>query len=130
MKSTNRYYNPNPKKDNAPDCVIRALCKALDKDWIDVYDLLVARGRELYDMPNSVEVMASVLLEHGFERVVIPKTKGKPKPTVDQIARKTKNKSICVCRIANHIVTTKDGFSWDMWDSGDRAVYTYFEKPI
>ena len=28
-----KYFNPNPKNNNANDCVIRALCKVLDKSW-------------------------------------------------------------------------------------------------
>lgn len=30
-------YNPNPRGINTGDCVIRAICKAMDKTWEKVY---------------------------------------------------------------------------------------------
>lgn len=130
MKSTNKYFNPNPLKKETGDCVVRALCKALDKDWNTVYDLLCAKGKETSTMPNSKESYESVLIENGFERVKVTVKKGSKRPTVDFIAKKTKNKSICVCSVSNHLVTTKDGFSWDIWDSGYKPIYTYYEKSL
>ena len=46
-KSRNfKYFQPNEKdiRDNYGDCVVRALCKAFDKSWLETYDLLVKKG--------------------------------------------------------------------------------------
>ena len=37
-------YNPNPRGINTGDCVIRAICKALDMEWEKVYMDLTVRG--------------------------------------------------------------------------------------
>ena len=49
-----QYYQPNEKdvKDKYGDCVIRALTKALDMDWLDVFNELVPIAREMQAMPN------------------------------------------------------------------------------
>lgn len=38
------YYNPNPIGARAGDCVIRAICKAFDVPWVDVYTALCIEG--------------------------------------------------------------------------------------
>jgi len=44
-----KYYQPNKKdlKDTYEDCVIRALTKALDMEWLEVFDELHPIAREL-----------------------------------------------------------------------------------
>ena len=37
-------YNPNPRGINTGDCVIRAICRALDKTWEKVYTELTIKG--------------------------------------------------------------------------------------
>lgn len=40
-------------KDDYGDCVVRAICKALDVDWLHAYDKLCVIGRENQSMPNA-----------------------------------------------------------------------------
>lgn len=37
-------YNPNPRGINTGDCVIRAICRAMDKTWEKVYTELTIKG--------------------------------------------------------------------------------------
>jgi len=48
--------NPNPKRKEVPDCVVRAIAIATGRDWYEVYDDLYAVGRDECNMPsvNSV----------------------------------------------------------------------------
>lgn len=52
-KSRNRYYQPNPSKKLQGDCVVRAMTKAMYKDWDTVYVDLCKLGMEIKDMPNE-----------------------------------------------------------------------------
>lgn len=52
------YYNPNPKNKQTGDCVVRALCKALDKSWDEVYILLCVQGFIDKDWGNVNSVWA------------------------------------------------------------------------
>lgn len=126
-KTKNKYYNPNPKKLETSDCVVRALCKATGKDWDTVFEELVTIGRELKVMPNSDEAWKEYMDRFGFIKHSLPVKKGKPRLRVDGFARSLGKKGTYVLRVANHLVTCSDGFYYDIWDCGDSAVYNYFE---
>lgn len=50
-----RYYQPNDKdtKDNHSDCVIRALTKVLNKEWLATFDGLLPYARDMQCMPSE-----------------------------------------------------------------------------
>jgi hypothetical protein len=53
ISNTFEYFNPSPSGAKVGDCVIRALCKALNKSWEDVYVQLCVQGFIMHDLPNS-----------------------------------------------------------------------------
>ena len=126
-KTKNKYYNPNPLKKETGDCVVRAICKATGKDWDTVYWELFEIGLELKVMPNMDEAWKEYLNRAGFIYHPIKVTKGSKRPKVDEFARSHKEGTY-VLRVANHIVTCQDGFYYDIWDSGSKALYGYYEK--
>lgn len=128
MKNRNKYYNPNPKKIETGDCVVRAICKATGKDWDTVYQELVEIGFELKVMPNSDTAWKHYLSQHGFIEHKISNKKGTKRPTVASFAR-THPKGTFILRIANHIVTCVDGYYFDIWDCGDSSLYGFWERP-
>ena len=65
-------YNPNPVGKSTGDCVIRALTKALNKPWDQVYIELCVEGYILGDMPSSNSVWSAYLKHHGFIKNLIP----------------------------------------------------------
>ena len=128
-KSRNfKYFQPNDKdiKDNYGDCVVRALCKAFDKPWLEVYDILVKKGRELQAMPNDKPVYEAVLKDRGFIYTGVSNKKGTKRPIVKQFARQHKTKTVMV--VANHLVSCEDGHFYDMWDSGEKSLYGFWTK--
>lgn len=128
-KSLHRYVNPNPLKKKTGDCVFRACSVALDLDWDSVFQDLCKIGLELKEPPNMKPAYNELLLCHGFEYLSIKVKKGSKRPTVNQVAKATKNTSlVIVCRLANHIVTAKEGTFWDTWDCGDKSLYGYWVK--
>ena len=129
MTKTNiKYFNPNPKKnEKIGDCVVRAMCKATGKDWDTVYKELCELGFELKAMPNDNITWQEYLKRNGFERKKISIKKGQKRPTVDQFARENR-KGIYVLRVTHHLVTSHEGYYYDTWDCGRKAVYSYWEK--
>lgn len=126
-KTRNKYYNPNPSKKETGDCVVRALCKATDKDWDAIYKELFELGFELKVMPNSDEAWKEYVKRNGFIHHKISNKKGSKRPTVASFAKEHKEGTF-VLNVANHIVTVKDGYYFDTWDCGHKSLYGFYEK--
>ena len=47
------FYNPNPSNQRVGDCSVRAISRALDKSWEDIYLGLCAEGLIYNDMPQT-----------------------------------------------------------------------------
>lgn len=126
-KTRNKYYNPNPKKVETSDCVVRALCKATGKDWDTVFEELIEIGREHKVMPHSDEAWKMYVEQYGFIKHSIKVVKGQRRLRVDGFARTLGKKGTFLLNVANHLVTSVDGYYYDTWDCGDKMVYNYFE---
>lgn len=128
MSKAYKYYQPNRKdlKDKYGDCVIRALTKATDREWMDVFDELVPMAREFQCMPNSKVCYESFLKSHHFVYTGISNKKGSKRPTVEEFAKKH-NKGTYVLVVANHLVACVDGHYFDTWDCGYKSLYGFWE---
>lgn len=129
MKTRNKYYNPNPKKNETSDCVVRAICKATDKEWDMVYKELCDIGFKLKVMPNDAEAWKEYLIQDGFILHKITNKKGSKRPTVQTFAE-THKTGTYVLRVANHLVTCQDGYFYDLDDFGNSSLYGFWEKPV
>lgn len=124
MKDRWQYYNPNPKELVTGDCTIRALCKALDKDWDDVYIMTSAIGQIMKEMPSANRVWGAVLKDNGFAR----------RDALDALPPKFTVKDFCdafpdgvyVLGLDGHVVTVIDGIYYDTWDSGNMRILYYW----
>ncbi len=125
------YYQPNYKdiKDESDDCVVRAICKALNINWITAFDLLCGEAREIQFMPSSKKTYESLLRKNGFEYHGISNKKGTKRPTVKFMTTQSGG-SIIVMNVANHVVTAVDGKFYDIWDSGNKSLYGYWIKDL
>ena len=129
-KSTRwKYYQPNKKdlKDDYGDCVIRALTKALDKEWLEVFDDIQPISREMQAPFNNRVCYEKYLEAKGFKYVGISNKKGTKRPTVQSFALAHKEGTY-ILRVAHHIVAVIDGYFYDTWDSGDNSLYGYWVK--
>lgn len=111
------FYNPNPKGKRAVDCTIRAIAKATDQSWDDVYTQMFLKGFEMKDMPASNAVWSAYLIENGFTRFAIPNT-CPACYTVRDFARDNPTGTF-VLGTGSHAVCVQDGCYYDTWDSGD-----------
>lgn len=129
-KTLFKYYQPNLKdrKDEYGDCVIRALTKALNKTWLEVFDELVPISREL-QIPFNCKPCYEQYLEkyQGYKFVGYKAKRGVRRPTVKDFVKNTK-KGTYILRVVHHLVTVVDGQYFDTWDSGECCYYGYWVK--
>lgn len=127
-KTRNKYYNPNPqKREDVGDCVVRALCKATEQDWDTVFKGLCEIAFEQKAMPNSDTVWKEYISQRGFEYRKLTIKKGDKRPTPQTFSAKNREGTYILV-VAGHLVCSKDGYYYDFWDCGSKAMYGYWEK--
>ena len=120
------YYNPNPSGKKTGDCVVRAICKALDAPWIDVYLGLCFDGARSGDWGNVNSIWSAYLKERGFERQAIPNTCPDCYTVADFASDNPKG--TFVLATGTHAVCVKDGVIYDSWDSSEEVPIYYFRE--
>jgi len=120
------YYNPNPQSKAVGDCVIRALCKALDKPWAAVYTELCVYGMAAADMPSANAVWGAYLRAQGYRRYIIPDT-CPDCYTISNFAADHPD-GVYIVGTGSHVVTVSDGVIFDSWDSSNEIPIFYFKK--
>ena len=106
--------NMNPSGWNCGDCVIRALSKAEDLTWGEVYDDLVAIGRKKHRMPNDTRVYKKWLEDRGYVQLPQPKHLDGTKYTVmDYIDEMKYSNMKLLIHITNHILYAYNGVEYD-----------------
>ena len=134
-----KYFNPNPNrkffKSGNPknwylnDSSVRAVACALNKEWVDAYDMLAEAGRKIFDIPTSRPVLDEVLINNGFEFVTLGKPrKGESRPVVSEFIKDFSDKTI-VLNLADYFVTVINGEIYDVSDRCTKSsVYYYWVK--
>ena len=119
------YYQPNDHV--CGDCGIRAVSKALGCSWEESLTKLFNKAIIIKDSPGARETINETLKEHGFKWVAIRPKKGEKRPTVSSFSKDHVDGTF-VLDVANHVVCSMNGKYYDIWDSGHRALYGYWEK--
>lgn len=109
--------NPNPMHKEVPDCVIRALCIALNRRWIDIYDDLCKLGRKEFNMPSADAVWGRYLYEQGFKPFQLPESC--PRCTTIATFCRMYTRGVYIIGTGSHAVAVIDGDYYDSWDSGN-----------
>ena len=118
------YYNPHPSKNRIGDCVIRALTKALNKSWHEVYVDLCILGYVLCDWGSSNFVWNSYLISQGFTRDIVS-TDCPDCYTIEDFCNEHPQ-GIYVVGTGTHAVAVVDGILFDSWNSlGETPIYYY-----
>lgn len=117
--------NPNPLKKEVPDCVIRAISIALNKNWYDVYDDVCHVGRNECNMPSSDSVWGRYLYQCGFEPFLLPESC--PRCTTVSAFSRLFPEGTYIIGTGHHAVAVIDGNYYDSWDSGNE-VPSFFWK--
>lgn len=120
------YANPNPKKRNANDCVVRAIALALDRSWEEVYMNITYQGLMMYDMPSSNATWESYLIEHGFVKSLLPDTCPMCYTVRDFCMDYPIGKYIL--STGTHVLYSEKGDYYDTTDSGSEIITSYFTQ--
>ena len=119
-------YQPNPSGKSVGDCTVRALTKALDKSWYEVYFDLALQGAMMGDMPSANAVTTAYMRENGFRRRTIPETC--PYCYTIEDFCKDHPSGTFVIGTGSHLTTVIDGTLFDSWNSLAETPVYYFEK--
>ena len=118
-----RYHNSNPEKREVNDCVIRAISKAENRSWDEVYSelsTLAQNQRILLDDMRFVEPY----LDSKYNRVCY-KCKGY-RMTVDEFIERNPKGTFLVTMQA-HITCVKNGILFDTWDCRNKLIWCSWE---
>ena len=121
-----RAYNPNPGGLRVGDCTVRALCKALGRDWEQIHAELYLDSFCAYNMPSANLVWGACLRRHGFRRRTIPDECPASYTVADFAADHPRG--VFVLALDGHVVCVEDGDWFDTWDSGGEVPIYYFAK--
>ena len=119
-------YEPNPVREGAIDCSVRAISKALDISWEKAFVMLSLNGYLMGNVLSADEVWGSVLRQHGFRREMIPNTC----PdcfTVEDFCHEHP-RGVYVVKSENHVATVINGVLYDSWDSSQKTAIYYWTK--
>lgn len=121
-----KYYNPNPRRRDAGDCVIRAICKAEDKDWETVYTELSLEGFSSGDWGNANSVWDKYLRDKGYKRHTIPNFCPDCYNVGDFAEEYTEG--VYIVSTGTHLCTVVDGTLYDAYDSRDKTPIYFYSK--
>lgn len=121
-----KYYNPNPVNNDTGDCVVRAISKALNQTWDEIYWDLCDQGYLMGDWGDSNRVWDTYLRENGFIRKVIPNTCPHCY-TVEDFCHDNPY-GIFILATGNHVVAVIDGIAYDSWNSLREVPIFYYVR--
>lgn len=117
--------NPNPAKKNVPDCVIRAICIALNKPWLETSDELYDVARHDYSISSDDHVWGHYLYMLGFKPFLLPENC--PACVTIQAFTEMYPTGTYIIGTGSHAVAVINGDYYDTWDSG-MEMPTFFWK--
>lgn len=120
-------YNANPKNKKTGDCVIRAICTALNESWVDTYkgmlDVAIETGQAISYKDNYVEY----LKRKGYDIQKQPKKSSGKKYTIEEFADKlARPNKTYILNVANHVTVVINKSLYDIWDCRRKTVGNYW----
>lgn len=123
------YYNANPKGRTGGDCVVRALCTAMNQPWDVTVRELTELGIELGYVLNDKHTYEKYLTRKGWTKHKQPKKSDNTKYTGKEFTRIIDKKVNYIARIGgHHIVAIMNGRVNDIWNSTDGCIGNYWTK--
>jgi len=120
------YANPNPCRQEEPDCVVRAIALATGKSWREVHYGLCRLSGKLCTMPSVNWLWGLYLERHGFRKFLLPESCPSC-VTVREFAKRYPD-GIYVIGTGSHAVCVRMGDYMDAWDSGDEVPTYFYER--
>lgn len=122
------FVNKNPKGRKTNDCVIRALCNAMDKDYFEVYDDLCALGKKMCKMPNDKPVYSKYLEMNGWIKHNQPRKDNNRKVYAFEMATDFPCK-VAIANVGSHHLSCLKNGKWeDIWNCTGKAIGNYWTR--
>ena len=127
--TTFHYHNANPKNKFTGDCVIRALCTAMEKPYEEVYKELVEYSLESGYVFNDPKNYGKYLEAKGWIKHKQPRKSDNTKYTGKEFCDRARIYENYIAHIGGkHIVAIVRGKVWDVWDSTGGSIGNYWTK--
>ena len=120
------YVNPNPCRQEEPDCVVRAIALATDQEWDEVHWDLCTLSHIHCTMPSVNWLWGLYLKACGFEKFLLPAS-CPDCITVREFAKRYP-RGTYVIGTGTHSVAVINGNWYDSWDSADETPTYFFRK--
>jgi len=115
-------FNNHPKGLNTSDCVVRAISKAFDNDYLETRRELNRVKRELgFQSYKDTKFLYKHL--EDYERIILKAVSGEPRIKGYDFTE-MHPKGTYILKMAGHISVMIDGVIYDTWDCRYRTVYT------
>ena len=115
-------YNNHPKGLTTNDCVVRAISKGLNKEYLETRRELNKVKRDLgFDSYKQSKFIYKYL--SAYERIIIRAEKGKPRVKGYDFIE-LYPKGTYIVSMAGHLSVVEDGVLYDLWDCRHKSVYT------
>lgn len=116
-----KFYNAHPRGLNVKDCVIRAYCTALNKDYNEARNELNRMKRSL-GMDSYKDKKFLDKLYANYEKLSFPAESGYARMNGQMFMEKFP-KGTYILRMAGHHTVCIDGDILDTWDCTEKCVY-------
>ena len=127
--TTFHYYNANPKNKITGDCMIRALCTALEEPYEKVYNELFECSIKSGYMLNDKKNYGKYLESKGWIKHKQPRKSDNTKYTGKEFCYRARIYENYIAHIGgHHIVAIVNAKVYDTWDSTQGCVGTYWTK--
>ena len=120
------YANPNPCRQEEPDCVVRAISIATGKPWGEVHWDLCVLSHERCTMPSVNWLWELYLKRNGFRKFLMPERC--PECVTVREFCKRYPEGTYIIGTGSHAVAVMDGDYYDAWDSGDEIPSYFFRR--
>lgn len=111
--------NPNPAGNDVPDCVIRAICIALDLPWEQVHWELSVLSARYYSVTCDDNLWGRYLYYFGFRPFLMPEYC--PECVTVRDFCRIFPRGTYIIGTGSHAVAVIDGNYYDSWDSGNEV---------
>lgn len=127
--NTFKYHNANPKNKITADCVIRALCTALDEPYETVYRELFEFSIKCGYMLNETQCYDKYLQSKGWIKHKQPRKADNTKYTGKEFCERARVYENYIINIGgHHIAAIVNGKVNDIWDCTYKCVGNYWTK--
>ena len=132
--NTFHYHNANPKNKITADCVIRAICTALNEPYETVYKELFEFSLKCGYMLTDKNCYDKYLKSKGWVKHNQPRKEDNSKYTGKEFCKEVKEYTFnypdrIIAKIgSHHIAAIVDGRVNDIWDSTDYCIGNYWTK--